>query len=53
MRAKLAWALLPAALLAAGIGAPTSAQDRGPAAISEIRVSTCGSWRRGMVPSMQ
>jgi type IV pilus assembly protein PilQ len=37
MRAKLAWALLLAVLLAAGAGAPAWAQDRGPAAITEIR----------------
>ena len=37
MRAKLAWALLLAVLLAAGTGAPAWAQDRGPAAITEIR----------------
>ena len=37
MRAKLAWALLLAVLLTAGPGAPTWAQDRGPAAITEIR----------------
>jgi type IV pilus secretin PilQ/predicted competence protein len=37
MRAKLAWALLLAVLLAAGTGAPAWAQDKGPAAITEIR----------------
>jgi type IV pilus assembly protein PilQ len=37
MRAKLAWALLLAVLLAAGTGAPAWAQERGPAAITEIR----------------
>jgi type IV pilus assembly protein PilQ len=37
MRAKLAWALLLAVLFTAGTGAPTWAQDRGPAAITEIR----------------
>jgi hypothetical protein len=38
MRAKLAWALLVVAvLLAAGPGATAWAQDRGPAAITEIR----------------
>jgi type IV pilus assembly protein PilQ len=37
MRAKLAWALLLAVLLAAGTGAPAWAEDKGPAAITEIR----------------
>ena len=37
MRAKLAWALLLAVLVAAGTGAPAWAQDKGPAAITEIR----------------
>ncbi|PYQ08459.1 MAG: hypothetical protein DMF83_06580 [Acidobacteria bacterium] len=37
MRAKLAWALLLAVLFTAGTGAPAWAQDRGPAAITEIR----------------
>jgi type IV pilus secretin PilQ/predicted competence protein len=37
MRAKLAWALLSAALLAAGMAAPAWAQERGPVAITEIR----------------
>jgi AMIN domain len=37
MRAKLAWALLLAVTFAAALGSPAWAQDRGPAAITEIR----------------
>ena len=37
MRAKLAWAFPLAVLFTAGPGAPAWAQDRGPAAITEIR----------------
>jgi type IV pilus secretin PilQ/predicted competence protein len=49
MRAKLAWALLLAVMLAAGTGASAWAEDRGPAAITEIRQESNARSTRLMV----
>ena len=49
MKAKLAVALLTAAVAAVALGQPTSAQDRGPLAISDIRQESDGRSTRLVV----